>query len=217
MDRRFPLIPAALVLVATGLYITYIYRSAETVPRDAMVREEASSETTWVLQEPRKLGFLGLRNQHDQDFSVEQLRGRWSLLFFGYTHCPDICTPTLGRMSEARRLLRHPHELSLVFVSVDPERDDGRRLRQFLELFQDTELLGLHGDKDQIKALALQLGAEFRREEEGSPEAGYLVQHSSRLFLVNPEARLSAVLDGGRQGQELAAELNRLLLPPSSG
>ena len=216
-------IPALVICVATALLAGYVYLGE--APRQSVNSEETatpgSGGESWVLQQPRTLAPLRLRDQNDHEFGLEQLRSRWSLLFFGYTHCPDICTPTVARMVEASRLLARD-DLQLLFVSVDRGRDDAERLARFLKPFQESQLLGLYGDDEEIRALTLQLGAAFQREtshtsqpteseQDKNPPGNYLIEHSSRLYLVDPVGRLGAVLDGAQEAKNLATELRRVL------
>lgn len=127
-------------------------------------------------------------------YTRERLLHQWTLMYFGYSHCPDVCRPTLGVLAEVARSLRAaPHwttRLELVFVSVDPARDTAARLRAYLSR-SDADLVGLRGSEKQIAGLAQQLGIMHAR---GNPDevGGYLVDHPATILLIDPTARLRA-------------------------
>lgn len=146
----------------------------------------------------------------DGSLSPERLRGRWSVLFFGYTHCPDICPTTLAVLAAA--LGRLPDEarqrLMPVFVSVDPDRDDIERLRAYVGYYGQG-LVGTRGTEPDLARLARTLGAYYELGER-SGDGGYLVNHSAGLFLVDPEGRFAGVVTPPFDAAQLADTLARL-------
>lgn len=162
----------------------------------------------WTLQErtvppelqgvlrpvPKPLQAFELGDQHQQPFNLEDLRGKWSFVFFGYTYCPDICPTTLSTLTGVTsRLENDPQGLSdiqVVFVSVDPGRDTPEVLRDYLRYF-NTAFRGITGTQQAVVSLAGQFGAGFVKEEESGP-GQYLISHTSSIFLVDPNAQLQA-------------------------
>jgi protein SCO1/2 len=123
------------------------------------------------------------------------LKGKWSFLFFGFTHCPDVCPTTLAVLARAHENIAKnaagAEDIQFVFVSVDPSRDSASDLRQYVDYF-DTTFLGVTGDNTQIGNLAGQLGAAYQVAITPGMK-DYPVYHSAAVFLVDPLARYHAV------------------------
>lgn len=145
--------------------------------------------------DPPVLTRLALTDQHGAAFDLARLRGKWSLLFFGFTHCPDVCPTTLDVMARAaRELATHPAYAAhgqLVFVSVDPARDTRGVLGRYVDYF-DARMIGATGDEAELKALTRALGALYMRVEQAG--AQYTVDHSAGIFFLDPKLRLLSVM-----------------------
>jgi len=143
---------------------------------------------------PKTLQAFELTDQHQQSFSLERLRDKWSFVFFGYTYCPDICPTTLATLTAvAKQLKSDPQGLAniqVVFVSVDPQRDTPALIDDYLKYFNQT-FQGLTGAPQDIDALVRQFGAAYAREPE-TKSGEYLLSHTSSIFLVDPRTRLLA-------------------------
>jgi protein SCO1/2 len=135
-----------------------------------------------------------LTDQYQQPFNLEQLTGKWSLVFFGYTYCPDICPATLSTLTGVvRQLQADPQGLAniqVIFVSVDPQRDTPEVIEEYLKYFNKA-FLGITGTQQDIDSLTRQFGAGYMMEPETAP-GRYLVNHTSSIFLVDPHGRLLA-------------------------
>ena len=123
-----------------------------------------------------------------------QLVGKWTLLFFGYTYCPDVCPTTLSVIASAYRQLQDRADgdsnTQVWFVSVDPDRDTTERLAGYVTYFDD-DFIAATGAVAAIDGFAKQFGAGYIMEEETSP-GEYLVSHTSAIFVVDPNGRLVA-------------------------
>lgn len=131
---------------------------------------------------------------HDADgnaFTEADFTGGWSLVFFGFTNCPDICPDTLGRLATAMERLdqmRVDNPPRVVFVSVDPERDDGEAMRDYVKWFDD-DFRAITGDDEALMELTRQLGALYVRQ--AADDTGfYSVDHSGMIVIVDPEGRM---------------------------
>jgi protein SCO1/2 len=162
---------------------------------------------TWLLMKPptpptelagvlrpeyRLLVPFTLNDQHQQTFDAKRLRGKWSMIFFGYLSCPDVCPMTLNELNSFSQLLADkagsgPDGLQVVFVSVDPERDSPQQLGEYVAHF-NRDFIAATGQKTEIDRLAQQFGAGYVIEEETAP-GQYLVAHTSAIFLVDPLGR----------------------------
>jgi protein SCO1/2 len=132
------------------------------------------------------------RTRTDRDF-----RGKWTLVYFGYTYCPDVCPTTLQDMAIAlRRLGRKAQQIVPLFVTLDPDRDHPAVLRKYLAAF-GPEFVGLTGTPAQIASVAHDYRVYFAKHP--LPGGGYSVDHASTIYLMNPNGEFVSILDD-RQG-----------------
>ncbi|MET0292977.1 MAG: SCO family protein [Steroidobacteraceae bacterium] len=143
---------------------------------------------TW-FPEARPVRDFSLIDQDGAAFDLSKLQGSPSLLFFGFTHCPDVCPTTLALLAQLDRNPPVP-DLRTVLVTVDPQRDDAASLKRYVGAFS-PRMIGLTGDDAQLDLLMTQLGAARVRQ----PGVGddYLVDHSATVYLLDRNARLVAV------------------------
>jgi len=148
-----------------------------------------------LFPDPKPLTAFALTDHKNRVFDLASLKGKWSFLFFGFTHCPDVCPMTLAVLARARdSIAKHTagaEDIQFVFISVDPNRDTVSKLGQYVDYF-DTTFLGVTGDNAQIGSLAGQLGAAYQVEIKPGLE-NYPVYHSAAVFLLDPRARYHAV------------------------
>ena len=140
-----------------------------------------------------------LVDENQQQFNLASLNGQWTLLFFGYTHCPDICPMTLSLLKQVKqRLLETAPEATVntqyVFVSVDGKRDTPEVLAGYTDYF-DPEFFGVSGTPQQVEKLTRQLGiVYFESPNPFSDDPNdYLVEHSSSILLINPQGEMIAI------------------------
>jgi protein SCO1/2 len=136
----------------------------------------------------------------------QDFRGRFLLIYFGYTYCPDVCPTELYEMVTARDMLgERAGRVQPVFVSIDPERDTVERMADYVALYH-PDLIGLTGSPDQIEAAAQAYRVFYRRVE--SPEfAEYLMDHSSQVYLVGPEGRVLDMFSPGTAPEAMAERI----------
>lgn len=140
----------------------------------------------------RELPQFSLTDQAGRPFTRDGFGGRWSLVFFGFTHCPDVCPTTLTTLAQAAATLRaEAHDYQIVFVSVDPQRDTPARIAEYVHYF-DSEFLGLSGPDSQLERLARTVGAIYVRTPDADGQ--YEVDHSASVFIIDPAMRLVGAL-----------------------
>ncbi len=148
-----------------------------------------------LFPDPKPLTAFAFTDHENRVFDLSRLKGKWSFLFFGYTHCPDICPMTLAILARAHEDIVKStvgaKDVQFVFISVDPNRDTASKLRQYVTYF-DTSFLGVTGDSAQLGNLAGQLGAAYQVAITAGVE-NYPVYHTAAVFLVDPRARYHAV------------------------
>lgn len=146
-------------------------------------------------------------------FGRDDLNGHWSLLFFGYTHCPDICPITLQTLAAAVAQIDDADvrgALRVYFVSVDPERDTPARLAEYVGYF-DPEFTGLTAPLADLRKLTRALGIahDFRNKTDGA--TAYDVDHSSAILLINPRAEFAGIFGAPHDPAVLARDLTRIV------
>jgi protein SCO1/2 len=167
-----------------------------------------------ILPEPRVLADFSLLDQDGEVFSLQQLQGKWSLLFFGFTHCPDVCPSALYDLQQVSRSVAPSEEngdrYQMIFVSVDPERDSPERLGEYVRYF-DPDFLGLTGPPEQLAALAKQIGVAYRIEPHDAGSQSYTVDHSASILLTDPQGRLYGVFPAPHDAGDIAHDLLAVL------
>lgn len=155
---------------------------------------------------PFKLTSADGREVTEQDF-----KGRKALVFFGYTYCPDICPITLFNVGKALQDLPADKRPATVFVSVDPERDTPEKLTQYIRSNGFPEdITGLTGSQDALSAMSQEFATTFGRGEEDASAGGYLVSHSSILYLMDENWKLKTFFMQDESPAAIAACLKAL-------
>lgn len=138
------------------------------------------------------------------------LRGRWLLVFFGYTHCPDLCPTALSEIAGALgQLGKLAERVQPVFVSIDPERDNPGALREYAQGF-DERMLALTGTADQLAQSARSFGVAFYKVSGSAPDE-YTFAHTSTLTLIGPEGGLVSRFSTDAAAEGIAAILRKLI------
>lgn len=163
-----------------------------------------------MLPSARALPEFQLLDSNGQQFTGAQLQGHWSLLFFGYTSCPDICPTTLSTLAQVDQVLanlptvQHPQ---IVFVSVDPKRDTPQLVHNYIHFF-NPNFIGLTGEPMQIEQLTQAIGVPVQIHDTGGV---YTVDHSATLFLIDPQVRMTAIFSPPHSVDTLANDLRTVV------
>ncbi len=201
------MIVAGIALVATCVACLLTW----TARQPAAPGLAAAGGAMTVLPETKMLTPFALEDHEGRRFDAGRLRGAWTLLFFGFTSCPDICPTTLADLARLRRALAARGDdskwMRIVFVSVDPGRDDRATLARYVRFF-DPSLTGVTGTPEELARLARQLGAAF--EVLASEEPDYPVYHTTAVFVIDADARWRAVLRSPLAVEEVAVALGAL-------
>ena len=174
-------------------------------------RDQPTVSSLLVLPDARVIADFALTDQHSQPFSIADLRGKWSLLFFGFTNCPDVCPGTLFELQKVNEILEQKLEVTrdqpqILFISVDPERDTSAKLEQYLAYF-DPGFIGVTGDQVQLLPLTRQLGIAYRIEEHDPGAPQYDVAHSASILLTDPQGRLYGASPPPHDAEKIVADL----------
>jgi len=172
--------------IALGIYTANI-----PVPKPSLL-------SSTLLEPAKAIAEPGLVDHNNQPFGLKELRGKWHFVFFGYTHCPDVCPTTLFTFKSVAKQLKASPELynqtRFILTSVDPERDQANVLKQYVQYY-NPDFIGLTGEPKKIYNFSRALGIIFARnkpENKNEPD-NYQVDHSASVLLLNPEGKLQAV------------------------
>lgn len=144
----------------------------------------------------------------DGEVSLHDFKGRVVLIYFGYTFCPDVCPTSLALMSEAMRQLEGETNVKGLLISVDPERDTPEKLEAYTKFFH-PEISGLTSSAPRILEVSTRYNA-FYKKVQGEGE-DYLVDHTSRTYVIDQEGNLAGVLRHAAPPEEIAERVRRLL------
>jgi protein SCO1/2 len=180
-----------LLIVAVVMMAVMVGAGLTLLKTPAMSTAEMRDKGLYVFDSPRPIDSFTLTDQYGEPFTTERLSGKWSLLFFGYTFCPDICPITMATIRQFDQLLQQSDaaaaaQLQVVMISVDPQRDTPEKLRDYVAFF-GQDYVGATGEFSALLGLASQLNATFRflTQENGD----YLVSHSGEVMLINPDGQ----------------------------
>lgn len=195
----------ALIALVIGLTV---YRVLDSEPQADPTRMLDAGII--LLPQSRTVPALSLTNQEGEAVQVDELKGKWTLLFFGYTFCPDICPATLAELRQLRNELPEAlrERMQPVLVSVDPHRDTPEQLKQYLGFF-GAGFIGLTGPLEDIQTLANGVGIPFIPGD--TSRENYTVDHSGNLVLIGPDGRQRGFIRAPLKVQKLKEQLPGLL------
>lgn len=200
MNASRALLLAAAGAAALGAGIWAGSRTSPPAPPPAATRSAI------LLPSPRPIAEFALADQDGSPFTREQLKDHWTLLFAGFTHCPDVCPTTLGVMKALEQQLpAAAARVQMLFLSVDPERDTPAVLKRYVRYFSPT-FIGVTGPTPQLDALTSSLGLAYMKAA-GATAADYSVDHSAALALINPQAQVAAYFQPPHLAAAIAGDL----------
>ncbi len=155
-------------------------------------------------------GKFELIDQNGRPFTDADLKGKWHLVFFGYTHCPDVCPTALNDLSLAMDKLAPAAraKMSIVFISVDPERDTPAVLKDYAAAF-DAPIVALTGNVDQVAQAAKDYRVYFAKHARA--DGGYDMDHSALIYVMNPQGRFTATFTPDNTPDQIAERLRKLV------
>ncbi|WP_394202627.1 SCO family protein [Shewanella waksmanii] len=145
--------------------------------------KELQLQTSYVLPQARPVAPFKLQDQYGNSFTEHQLLGKWSLVFIGYTSCPDVCPTTMGKLSAAYPKLKQQMDIQVIFLSADPARDSQARLLDYMNFF-NPEFIAITGEHKQLLPLSRDLGFVYAMVGDGED---YQVDHSASMTLISPQ------------------------------
>jgi protein SCO1/2 len=158
-----------------------------------------------VLTQPRPLQPFFLQSAQGK-FDLQSLKGHWSMLFFGFTHCPDICPTTMAILNQMVENIKAQDQLPprIIMVSVDSKRDTPKKLQAYVAYFNKA-FIGITGSRKQIDNITQQLGIAYHINN-AKGEDNYTVDHSGAIILIDPQQRMHAIFSDNSNPQQMAQE-----------
>lgn len=195
-----------LILLIVGLVLLVIVRTALGYPLFT-----AATFNGQTVEPPVAAANFTMMSTTGQQLSLDDFRGRITLVYFGYTFCPDVCPATMSTLSNVmEKLTPAQRELvQVVMISVDPERDTRESLAGYLSHF-DPSFIGLVGTKEEIAAAAAAFSVLYHKHE-GTVATGYLIDHTASLAVIDQNGQWRLVLPFGMNRDQIVADLKRLL------
>jgi protein SCO1/2 len=152
---------------------------------------------------------FNLTNVDGKDVTLTNFRGKWLLVYFGYTFCPDVCPAVLTEMSGAlKELGPNAGRVQMLFITVDPVRDSAAVMKRYLQAF-DPRIEGLRGDPEEIEMAAKSFHVYYHARSVGGGE--YAIDHSSYVYVLNPKGQFVALLPPDVPGHKMAENIRKLI------
>ncbi|MCP4417869.1 MAG: SCO family protein [Chloroflexi bacterium] len=147
-----------------------------------------------------------LTGPDEQPVSLIDFRDKVTMLYFGYTFCPDVCPATMVELRDAIEILgKRSEDVQVIMITLDPERDTAEVLEEYVAHFDDS-FIGLTGTSDELIAVTAPMGI-FHERHEGSAASGYLIDHTATVAVLDKDGKLRLIYPFGITGEEMAADL----------
>jgi protein SCO1/2 len=164
-----------------------------------------------LLPTTKELGPVNFTDHKGQKFGLNQLQGQWSILFFGFTNCPDVCPTTMQTLKQVKQDIGSAgvwNNFQVIMVSVDPERDTVERLNNYVPFF-DPEFIGIKASIEHTTEFAKNVGILFYKSKQFD-NGGYDVDHGAAIILINPQGKYAGVMTAPHIQTDMSADLIKL-------
>lgn len=206
----FGIIALAILALLFGLWMQH------NLNKNKMENNSPVLASGTVFPKPRLVQPFNLVDDKNQPFTNKNLQGHWSLLFFGFTHCPELCPTTLSILNQAYQLLEKQGQKPLprvVFISVDPERDTASVIAQYVTGF-NKNFIGATGTAEQMEKLTQNFSVLYMKvAQPGDTQAKeiYNIDHSGTVSLIDPQGQLYAIFTMPHSVQNIAQDLQNII------
>jgi len=210
------LIVIIIILIALGIYSHFKNKATAPTTAPTPTQEQPAPNKT-SLPTPKTISAFTLTDDSGKPFTNDNLRGHWTLMFFGFTHCGDVCPTTLTELNKMVQALNKQSFTQLpqvVFVSVDPDRDSTDVIHNYVKNFNPS-FIGARGDAQTLDTFAKEMGVYFSKVP--GPDANtYSVNHSSQLHVFDPNGNWVAILTYPFQADQLVKTYEAMVNAPAS-
>ena len=193
-------------LVLFGMSVLFAY--FQSLP--SLLQKKPTLLTGNILSRPMELDNFELIDQNSQTFNSESLKGNWTILFFGYTNCPDLCPTTIYKLAEVKNDVNQnlpSKNFNTVLVTLDPDRDTPERLDEYIGYF-DESMLGVTGTYKNIQSFSSNLSVFYQRINK---DGGYDFNHTASIFVFNQDGSLFATMRPATSVSELRDDFYTIL------
>ncbi|MCP4488058.1 MAG: SCO family protein [Gammaproteobacteria bacterium] len=202
--KKSTIVLVAVLALPTGFITAWAIKQAQPVKLETAI---------WFGEQAMALPEFELINHDSEPFRRNDLLGKWHLLFFGYTHCPDICPSLMQTMADMLNTINSSDirdALRVIFVSVDPDRDKPEILKNYLQYF-NADFTAVTGSEANLRHLTQPLGISFYLDHSSSEQTNYEIAHSSAIVLLNPSASFAGVFGPPHNSHAMATDLVKLV------
>ena len=203
MSKRNVIFILLILFSITGLF-TYF----QSLP--SLLEKKPSLITGKILVRPMEIDNFELIDQNNQAFNKKSLEGGWTVLFFGYTNCPDVCPTTIYKLAEIKNGIKEDlpsANFNTVLVTLDPDRDSAERLDEYIGYFDET-MLGVTGTYENIQSFTSSLSVFYQRINK---EEGYDFNHTASIFVFDKDGSLFATMSPANTVGELESDFFTIL------
>ena len=203
MNRRNIIFIVLILFGITGLF-TYF----QSLP--SLLEKKPSLITGKILVRPMEIDNFELIDQNNEVFNKKSLEGGWTVLFFGYTNCPDVCPTTIYKLAEIKNGIKEDlpsANFNTVLVTLDPDRDSAERLDEYIGYFDET-MLGVTGTYENIQSFTSSLSVFYQRINK---EEGYDFNHTASIFVFDKDGSLFATMSPANTVGELESDFFTIL------
>ncbi len=190
----------AILALTSGMYMF------NQVKRHELKKRQEFHGT--LLSTPREIPPFNLEGMDNKLFNNRALHGKWTMIFFGFTHCGYVCPTTMAKLAKTYHLLeakKHYPLPHVVFISIDPKRDTKARLSKYVKAFHPS-FYAARGKDDQIKAMTQKMGIAYASVALKGQPNNYDIQHTGAIMLINPDGKLIAFFTAPHDSAKLAQD-----------
>lgn len=179
----------------------------------AVISGQNSTDEVRVISPARAITDFSLPNQYNHSTSIYDFSGRYVLMAFGYTHCPDVCPLTLNDFQQVyTQLGSESNEVQFLFITVDPQRDTPDQINRYFEMRGISGFLtGLAGDEITLNRISADYNLTFSKNDDEDANGFYTVDHTANIFLLDRETRLTRIFAFGTEPEIIAETIRELL------
>ncbi|MFT3741945.1 MAG: SCO family protein [Gammaproteobacteria bacterium] len=199
----FLLIAVALLAIGWGVWTHH----------NTHLSSKPSFESATIFPQPRRVPDFQLIDSNNQPLTLNNLKGHWSLLFFGFTRCPELCPTTLAVLKQAYKNLAAAHQTvvpQMVFISVDPESDSLARIRDYVHSFNPA-FLGATGSAQTLSQLTESFSVLYMKVKSAQADGDYTIDHSGTILIVNPQGQFAGVFTLPHDANKISHDIQTLM------
>ncbi len=190
LSKKPVIILIALISLIAGALFSQKFKSPDTVA----LTQSQTGIRGMLWPNPKTMTEFELTDQDNQPFKLNNLKGQWSMMFFGYTHCPDVCPTTMALLNSIVKEIPPERQPEIIFVSVDPDRDTHEKLKDYITYF-NSDFKGITGTEQNLAVLTKQLGILTQKipDQNSADGSDYIMDHSAAILLFNPNAKMIGI------------------------